>query len=134
VATALNAVLAQRLIRRVCESCREPHVPEPSQLVWLEKLHGAPLTGHGFQHGSGCHQCHNTGYSGRLGVFELLEMNEAMISSLRRDDPQGFADAALASPHYRPLAMCALDYALAGLTSVEEVLKVCVTRTDEVLI
>ncbi|VVQ09377.1 Type II secretion system protein E [Pseudomonas fluorescens] len=134
VATALNAVLAQRLIRRVCESCRGPHVPEPSQLVWLEKLHGAPLTGHGFQQGSGCHQCHNTGYSGRLGVFELLEMNEAMISSLRRDDPQGFADAALASPHYRPLAMCALDYALAGLTSVEEVLKVCVTRTDEVLI
>jgi len=134
VATALSAVLAQRLIRRVCENCRETHVPELRQMVWLEALYGASLSGRNFQRGSGCHHCHNTGYSGRLGVFELLEMNETMIAMLRRNDPQGFADAALSSPHYRPLAACALDYALAGLTSVEEVLKVCVSRTDEVLI
>jgi len=130
----LSAVLAQRLIRRVCENCRETHVPELRQMVWLEALYGASLSGRNFQRGSGCHHCHNTGYSGRLGVFELLEMNETMIAALRRNDPQGFADAALASPHYRPLAACALDYALAGLTSVEEVLKVCISRTDEVLI
>lgn len=134
VATALSAVLAQRLIRRVCENCRETQVPELRQMVWLEALYGASLSGRNFQRGSGCHHCHNTGYSGRLGVFELLEMNETMIAALRSNDPQGFADAALASPHYRPLAACALDYALAGLTSVEEVLKVCVTRTDEVMI
>jgi MSHA biogenesis protein MshE len=50
-----------------------------------------------------------------------------------RRAPQGFAEAAKASPHYRPLAACALDYALAGVTSVEEVLKVCATLTDEVV-
>ena len=73
------------------------------------------------------------GYAGRVGVYELLEMDEPMIAALRRSDPQGFAEAAKANPHYRPLAACALDYALAGVTSVEEVLKVCATLTDEVL-
>ncbi|MEO4048496.1 GspE/PulE family protein [Pseudomonas sp. CAU 1711] len=134
VATSLNAVLAQRLVRRVCENCMQEHQPEPQQLAWLEGLHGAPLAGRAFKRGGGCHQCHNSGYSGRLGVFELLEMDEAMVAALRRNDPQGFAEAAKASAHYRPLAACALDYALAGMTSVEEVLKVCATLTDEALV
>ena len=134
VATSLNAVLAQRLIRRVCENCMEADTPEPRQLLWLESLHRAPLTGRTFKRGAGCHQCHNTGYAGRIGVYELLEMDDSMIAALRRNDPQGFAEAAQASANYRPLAACALDYALAGVTSVEEVLKVCATLTDEVLV
>ena len=131
VASALNAVLAQRLVRRVCENCMEEHVPEPQQLLWLERLHGGSLAGRTFKLGAGCHQCHNSGYQGRIGVYELLEMDEPMIAALRRNDPQSFAEAAQRNPHYRPLAACALDYALAGVTSVEEVLKVCATLTDE---
>jgi MSHA biogenesis protein MshE len=131
VATSLNAVLAQRLVRRVCENCMEDHSPELRQLVWLEALYKAPLQGRSFKRGTGCHQCHNTGYAGRIGVYELLEMDEAMIAALRRSDPQGFAEAAQTSAGYRPLAACALDYALAGVTSVDEVLKVCATLTDE---
>ncbi|MBA4289682.1 MAG: MSHA biogenesis protein MshE [Pseudomonas sp.] len=131
VATSLNAVLAQRLVRRVCENCMEDHSPEPRQLAWLEVLYKASLQGRSFKRGTGCHQCHNTGYAGRIGVYELLEMDEAMIAALRRSDPQGFAEAAQISAGYRPLAACALDYALAGVTSVDEVLKVCATLTDE---
>ena len=131
VATSLNAVLAQRLVRRVCENCMEDHSPEPRQLAWLELLYKASLQGRSFKRGTGCHQCHNTGYAGRIGVYELLEMDEAMIAALRRSDPQGFAEAAQISAGYRPLAACALDYALAGVTSVDEVLKVCATLTDE---
>ena len=134
VATSLNAVLAQRLVRRVCENCMQEYVPEPRQLVWLEALHKAPLTGRSFKRGAGCHQCHNTGYAGRVGVYELLEMDEGMVAALRRNDPQGFAEAAQACANYRPLAACALDYALIGVTSVDEVLKVCATLTDEVVI
>ena len=131
VATSLNAVLAQRLVRRVCENCMQDHTPDARQLVWLENLYKAPLLGRSFKRGAGCHQCHNTGYAGRVGVYELLEMDDGMIAALRRNDPQGFAEAAQASAHYRPLAACALDYALAGITSVDEVLKVCATLTDE---
>jgi MSHA biogenesis protein MshE len=57
-----------------------------------------------------------------------------MIEALRHNDPQGFADAAKVSVGYRPLAACALDYALAGVTSVEEVLKVCATLSHEALV
>ena len=131
VATALNAVLAQRLIRRVCENCQEEHQPDPRQLAWLEALHGSSLAGKRFYRGSGCHQCHNSGYSGRIGVYELLELDEAMVAALRRGDPQGFAEAARQQPHYRPLAECAMDYAIAGVTSVDEVLKVCATLADD---
>ncbi|MHA6492105.1 GspE/PulE family protein [Pseudomonas borbori] len=133
VATALNAVLAQRLVRRVCENCMEDHAADPRQLAWLEALHGKPLIERTFKRGRGCHRCHNTGYAGRVGVYELLEMDENMVAALRRNDPQAFAEAAQVSAHYRPLAACALDYALAGVTSVEEVLKVCATLTDEVV-
>lgn len=100
--------------------------------VFLDvQMPGGTLAGRGFKRGAGCHQCHNSGYQGRIGVYELLEMDEPMIAALRRSDPQGFAEAAQRNPHYRPLAACALDYALAGVTSVEEVLKVCATLTDE---
>ncbi len=131
VATALNAVLAQRLIRRVCENCIEDHQPDPRQLSWLESLYGESLAEVQFRHGSGCHHCHNSGYSGRIGVYELLELDEPMIAALRRGDPQGFAEAARRQPHYRPLAASALDYAIAGVTTVEEVLKVCATLADD---
>ncbi|MCQ4309988.1 GspE/PulE family protein [Pseudomonas stutzeri] len=131
VATALNAVLAQRLIRRVCENCIEDHQPDPRQIAWLESLYGESLADEQFKHGSGCHRCHNTGYSGRVGVYELLELDEPMIAALRRGDPQGFAEAARRQPQYRPLAASALDYAIAGITSVDEVLKVCATLADD---
>jgi len=134
VATALNAVLAQRLIRRVCENCMEDDQPDPRQLAWLEALHGGSLRDHRFKRGNGCHQCHNSGYAGRVGVYELLELDEPMIAALRRGDPQGFAEAARQQAHYRPLAACALDYAIAGVTSIEEVLKVCATLADDEVI
>ena len=132
VATALNAVLAQRLIRKVCSNCGESHEADMRQLPWLEALHGGSLAGRSFMRGRGCHQCHNSGYSGRIGVYELLELDEPLIAALRRGDPQEFAEAARRQVHYRPLAACALDYALQGVTSVDEVLKVCATLADEV--
>jgi len=131
VANALNAVVAQRLVRRVCEHCREEQLPGERERHWLEAIHGAPLAGRRFVHGSGCHQCHNTGYLGRIGVYELLEVDVTLSDALRRNDAQGFIDAARGQAHYRPLAASALDYALAGLTSIEEVLKISASLSDE---
>ena len=130
VANALNAVLAQRLVRRVCEHCRVEHLPEERERSWLEGIGGQSLEGRRFVRGNGCHQCHNTGYLGRIGVYELLEVDATLAAALRRNDPQGFIDAARRQTHYRPLAAAALDFALAGLTSVEEVLKVSASLND----
>ena len=134
VANALNAVLAQRLVRRVCEHCRVEHLPEERERSWLEGIGGQSLEGRRFVRGNGCHQCHNTGYLGRIGVYELLEVDGAMAAALRRHDPQGFIDAARTQPHYRPLAASTLDYALAGLTSVEEVLRVSASLSDGLVV
>ncbi|HTN29378.1 MAG TPA: GspE/PulE family protein [Pseudomonas sp.] len=131
VANSLNAVLAQRLVRRVCEHCRETHVPEEREQRWLEAIHGQPLGERSFMRGSGCHHCHNTGYLGRIGVYELLEISAAMAAALRRHDTQAFVDAARQQPHYRPLAAVALDYALAGLTSIDEVFRVSASLAEE---
>mgnify|MGYP006207540193 CR=1 FL=1 len=71
----------------------------------------------------------------QLQFKALRESTEEQFEGVRKlmavRDPQGFAEAAQASSNYRTLAACALDYALAGVTSVEEVLKVCATLTDE---
>lgn len=131
VANALNAVLAQRLVRRVCEHCRSEQQPDEREQRWLEAIHGAALDGRRFVRGRGCHQCHNTGYLGRIGVYELLEIDAPLAAALRRNDPQGFIDAARLQPQYRPLAACALDFALAGMTSIEEVLRVSASLSDE---
>ena len=131
MANALNAVLAQRLVRRVCEHCRVEHLPEERERSWLEGIGGQSLAGRRFVRGNGCHQCHNTGYLGRIGVYELLEVDATLAAALRRNDPQTFIDAARRQASYRPLAAAALDFALAGLTSVEEVLKVSASLNDE---
>ncbi|MEM1437185.1 MAG: GspE/PulE family protein, partial [Pseudomonadota bacterium] len=124
VASSLRGVLAQRLVRRVCENCREPATPDDQQYAWLDALLGeAQAHSLSFYSGRGCNRCHGTGYLGRLGVFELLEMNEHLANLLRSDDMLGFVSAARRRDGYRPLVLNALDLALAGETSLAEVLR-----------
>jgi len=122
VAAALRGILAQRLIRRICEHCKtEAHLDE-SERAWLGSLDKDLASDHLFYHGKGCQRCNQTGFRGRIGVFELLEMNEAMVDALRDSDTRAFAHAAANSNNFRTLAHTALDYAKQGMTTVGEVL------------
>lgn len=123
VASALRAVVAQRLVRRVCEHCVEEKAPDEGQATWLAVLSGEAPGQHAYHKGRGCQSCNFTGYSGRIGVYELLELDQPMMDALRRNDAEGFAKAARQHEHYRPLALTALDYARQGITSVDEVLR-----------
>lgn len=123
VASALRAVIAQRLVRRVCEHCVEEKAPDEGQATWLRVLSGEAPGQHVYHKGRGCQSCNFTGYSGRIGVYELLELDQPMMDALRRNDAEGFAKAARQHEHYRPLALTALDYARQGITSVDEVLR-----------
>lgn len=124
VAAALRAIIAQRLVRRICDSCREPYRPDAQERAWLAAVRGEGVPDVGYQHGAGCHHCNETGYRGRVGVYELLELDEAMADALRRDDAAAFARAAAAGAGFRPLVRCALDFAEQGITTVEEVMRV----------
>ncbi|WP_420589627.1 GspE/PulE family protein [Bacterioplanoides sp.] len=129
VASSLRAVVAQRLIKRLCQHCQQPHEVKSQEKVWLENLEVGSSAAR-FTEGRGCHQCHNTGYQGRIGIYELLEVTPEMLSSLRRQDNQGFADAAANSPGFRSLSLSALDYARDGITSLDEVFRVSATLDD----
>ena len=123
VASALRAVVAQRLVRRVCEHCACETAPDQGQATWLTMLSGEAPGQHLYRKGRGCQSCNFTGYAGRIGVYELLELDQPMMDALRRNDAEGFARAAREHEHYRPLALTALDYAREGITSVDEVLR-----------
>ena len=123
VATSLRGVLAQRLVRRVCENCKEERPPSAQEQAWVGFLK-PELANAAFYKGRGCNSCNHTGYKGRIGVFEFLEMNEDMMEALRDDNTQGFVDATKANKDFVPLSHMALDYAAEGKTSLDEVFKV----------
>jgi general secretion pathway protein E len=115
--SVLSGVLAQRLVRRLCRSCREPFTPDAAL---LEKL-GAAST---LYRAVGCDACGGSGYAGRIALFELLVVDDAIAALiLRRADTRAIADAA-ASRGMRSLVGDGLLKASQGLTTVEEVLRV----------
>ena len=122
VASSLRAVIAQRLVRRLCDNCKEEHQPSEDELFWLNNI-DPNVNQISFKKGSGCQNCNQTGYRGRVGVFELLEMTEPMMKALKEGDTVKFGEVAQQSPNYAPLSHVALTYAKMGITSVEEVLK-----------
>ncbi|MFT4939352.1 MAG: MSHA biogenesis protein MshE [Paraglaciecola sp.] len=130
VASSLRAVVAQRLVRKVCENCIAEHPPTAEEIVWLNSI-DAQLAGVKFKQGVGCQTCNNTGYRGRVGVFELLEMTEGMMNALKANDTVKFGQVALDSPGFSPLAKVALTYAKMGITTVEEVLKLIEMVADD---
>jgi len=129
VASSLRAVMAQRLVKRLCDHCQEEYQADEQEKTWLLSMAEDAMQ-ESYKRGRGCHQCNNTGYSGRIGIYELLEMDEHMITAMRNNSAEGFAQAAKAHPRFRPLALCALDYARQGVTSLDEVFRVSASLGD----
>jgi len=125
IAAALEGVIAQRLVRRICERCRTEHTPTPQEEAFLAALRPeANGGGAAFHSGTGCAYCNNTGYRGRVGVFELLEMTSDLADAVRREASPEFAQAAGRAPGYRPLVQSALDWAAEGVTTIEEAIRI----------
>lgn len=133
VASALRAVVAQRLVRRICNSCKEDCQPGQQEQIWLraiDKEHGENVS---YSRGRGCSHCNNTGYRGRIGIFEYLEIDNALADTLRAADPIAFGKAARAQPGFTTLSQCALEYAAQGVTTLEEVFRVSEQLAEETL-
>jgi MSHA biogenesis protein MshE len=125
IAAAVHAIVAQRLVRRVCADCTQPATPTVNQIAWLATCRpGLNLGPHKFMAGAGCTYCNLTGYRGRVAVYELLEFDRTLADAVGRGDLEGFARAARGSAGYLPLAQGAIDYALAGVTSLAEAMAV----------
>ncbi len=132
VASALRAILAQRLVKKICNYCRTDYQPDQREITWLEQIYGGALPPEmSFHRGQGCYQCNNTGYSGRIGVYEILELNDPMIEALRKNDTSAFNHAAEQVDSYIPMAKRALVYATEGITDLQEVFRITADLEDK---
>jgi type II secretory ATPase GspE/PulE/Tfp pilus assembly ATPase PilB-like protein len=121
IAATIEAVLAQRLVRRICGQCRERYRPDPAAAAILA---GRPLGELVLERGRGCAHCRQTGYRGRTGIFELLLMTDDL-----RHELLSAIDVAMLRRRVRDAGMVTLRQdawakVQAGLTTVEEVLRV----------
>jgi type IV pilus assembly protein PilB len=122
VASSVNLVCAQRLVRRVCESCKEPvKLPAP-QLI---EAGFSPEDAAAVQtfHGKGCPRCAGTGYKGRVGVFEVMEMTEALRDLLINNAPVSELRKAAIGEGMIPLRQSGLMKVRDGMTTIEEVVR-----------
>jgi MSHA biogenesis protein MshE len=124
VALSLQLVLAQRLVRVVCESCAEPHVPTPHEHEWLRYELGDAVDARRYVKGRGCAHCGNTGYQGRTGVYEMLEMSNALVEAANSDDTVAFVQFARREMAGETLRRDAVRLVAAGRTTVEEAMRI----------
>jgi MSHA biogenesis protein MshE len=123
IASALDGVLAQRLVRRNCENCAQPAAIDVHQKTWLSRYLSAPqIEKAKFSEGAGCTYCNMTGYRGRVGIYELLEVDGPIADAIRRADLVELERLAARAPGFVPLAERAVSYALDGTTSLAEVM------------
>lgn len=124
VATTLRAVIAQRLVRRICQNCSHDYTLTPQESIWLSSVVGKMNNENIFKYGAGCTYCHQTGYSGQIAVYELLEMNELLANALLHHDMAEFARIVKSDMSFQPLVLSGLDLAKYGITTLSEVIRI----------
>jgi len=130
LASGLRGVIAQRLVRRICNFCNEDYHPDKQELTWLTSYLHREDKETNWRHGKGCVQCHNTGYRGRAAIFEILIPDLTMLEAIRKRSYGEFVKLANASDTFIPLSTSAINLAKQGVTSIEEVLRVCESIED----
>jgi general secretion pathway protein E len=126
--STVNGILAQRLVRGLCPQCKEAYEPIPEE---VEKLQLAPLFGSGprrLYRPVGCPNCAGTGYIGRLGIMEVMPMTDALRSQIMRHAVSGEIRRQAVAEGMRTMYEDGLLKAVAGVTTIDEVLRV--TRED----
>ena len=121
VASSLNAVIGQRLLRRICSACRVDHTPSPADIAVLEQ-HVGELPER-WTRGEGCNVCSGTGYRGRIGVYELLEITDAIRELIVDKATHTRIHRAAVAQGMRPMQTQALELVVRGVTTVQDVLR-----------
>lgn len=124
LASSLKVIIAQRLVRKICDRCAEPMPIDENQSIWLEQTFNLQAVNTTFMKGAGCQHCNHIGYHGRIGVYELLEMRHETLDALRRNDSAGFVSAARDTPNFKSFTEHALELAKKGSTTLHEVMRI----------
>jgi type IV pilus assembly protein PilB len=122
VTATLEGIIAQRLIRKICESCKTPFKPTESQLMELG-LDPADVKDKQFYYGRGCARCNNTGYRGRTGIFEVMTFNDEIRELIMNHASTNVLRTASQRAGMKPLRDAGLSAIFDGLTTIDEVVK-----------
>ncbi|MCM1047774.1 MAG: Flp pilus assembly complex ATPase component TadA [Clostridiales bacterium] len=121
IADSTIGVIAQRLVRRLCPECKKAKKADADELELLNRKPDEDIT---IYAPGGCPRCDGTGYKGRIGVYEIMEMTQPLRSIISKNgSAEDIKEKALVEGMHT-LRMCATDYVLAGITSVNEMIKV----------
>jgi MSHA biogenesis protein MshE len=124
LATAVNAIVAQRLVRRVCDGCAQNVVLPPELTAFVRHVGGEHAARATFRKGAGCAHCSFTGYLGRIGVYEFLEVDRELGAILGTGDSAAFAERARRRAGFFTLDQAALHCAMKGVTTIDEALRI----------
>jgi general secretion pathway protein E len=127
VASSIVAIVAQRLVRKICSACRQSYVPTPEELARLELDRssasdgGQPIT---LARGTGCPTCAGSGYRGRVAIYETLVVDDAVRRLIMAKADAGAIREAAIAAGMRPLRIDGMAKVLQGVTTAEEVLRI----------
>jgi type IV pilus assembly protein PilB len=124
IASSVIAIMAQRLVRIVCPKCKEPDKP-PADEIKAAGLTPSQAAAASFQRGRGCGHCNHTGYRGRKGIFEMLRMNSSLRDMTFNREPTQTIRRQARLLGMRTLLEDGIAKAVAGITTLEEVLSIC---------
>ena len=122
ISASLEGVLAQRLLRRICKTCRTPYEPDKDVVNMLD-VDALEIANKKFYFGKGCPDCNRSGYKGRQGLFELMTINDQLRSLITQKAPTLVLKQKAIESGMRPLREDGLRCIFDGHTSIEEVLK-----------
>ena len=120
IAGALIGSIAQRLLRRICEDCKEPVAPKRELLQRME-IDPSRLDGKSLFRGRGCPKCLGSGYSGRLPIFEIMMVEDTILHAIERGAPVSEIREIAIKKGMRDLKEAGLSQAIAGITTLDEV-------------
>jgi type IV pilus assembly protein PilB len=129
ITATLEGILAQRLVRKICVDCRTEFDPSPEMLMELN-LRPLDVAGKKFYYGRGCDRCNNTGYKGRMGIFELILINDEVRDLVSAGASTDQLRSACRKHGMRTLREAGLASIFEGRTTIEEVVRETVMEEE----
>lgn len=123
LASVLRAVLAQRLVRKICLYCKVDDPLTTSERTWISSLYDGKYLDKPFKKGNGCTHCHQTGYKSRVCVFELLPISQEIADVIRMKNIHQLDKIANQNPIYQTLLQTGLEMAAEGITTIHEIIR-----------
>jgi type IV pilus assembly protein PilB len=130
IASSLNGIIGQRLVRKICDRCKQPYTPSPEELFKV-RVRGKSPSSFKFHKGMGCAACNQTGYKGRVGVFEVLGIDSQLRDLIATDAIEETILKAAMDNGMRCMSEDGIEKITRGITTIDELFRVIYLKDEE---